>query len=317
MAYTPAKNILIGLAILLSALAVSATIVFADDVNTSVSVGNATPTISNITFNGGNNVTLNENTSVSASTTITVSDANGCSDISSVTAKFFRGATNEGGTTCSSDDNNCYLPPSGCTATTTGNTCDGGSDTTVEYDCGFTLWYTADPTDVGSAFASNIWIVAATSTDGAAGTGTATNTAETIEVSTLTALNVTASIAYGSVAAGSNTGATNQSTTITNTGNEAIDSEVSGDVMCTDYPTCSGNSFTQDQQKFDTTDTAYGSLTNTLAATSSPANIELVLAKPTATTTAITDLLYWGIAIPGGQPTGSYSGQNTFTAVSD
>lgn len=87
--------------------------------------------------------------------------------------------------------------------------------------------------------------------------------------------------------------------------------------MCTDYPTCTANTFTQDQQKFDTSDVTYASLSNTLAATSSPATIELVLATSTATTSAVTEETYWGIAIPSGQPTGTYTGQNTFTAVGD
>lgn len=305
-------------AILLGALLVSFGIVFADTSSTSVDVGNANPSITGLSFNGGTNVTLVENSFVNATATMTVSDANGCSSLSSVTAQFaFASSTGEAaGATCSYNANTCYT--SVCVATTTGNTCTGGVDTSVEYDCGFTIWYPARPTDASSpGLTSALWYVAATSTDASAGTGVATNTAQTIDINTLNALSITASIAYGSVSANSNTGGTNQTVTHTNTGNTAVDNQVSGDVMCTDYSTCAGGVLQPGQQKFDLADVTYASLTNTLVATSSPATIEFDLATSTATTTPVTDISYWGIAIPNGQTSGTYTGQNTFTPIAD
>jgi hypothetical protein len=85
--------------------------------------------------------------------------------------------------------------------------------------------------------------------------------------------------------------------------------------MCTDYPTCSGSTLDVGQQKYGLTDAAYASLSATLSGT--PATLEMDLAKPTATTSASTDITYWGVAIPGGQAAGSYTGQNTFTATAD
>ncbi len=288
-------------------------IVLADTASTAVTVGNAAPTVS-VSFNGGNNVTLTENTFVWATSTVTATDSNGCSEISSVTAQlsYASDASAATGATCSPDANTCYVPTGSCVATTTGNTCGGGGDTSVEYDCGFKIWYPARPSDNNASF----WYVAATTTDGSA-YAMATNTTQTIEVNTLNALDVTSSISFGSVSANSNTGSSNQTVTHTNTGNTAINNEISGDSMCTDYPTCAGDNINPSNQKFDTSDVTYASLANTLAATTSPATISLSLATSTATTSAVTDITYWGIAIPSGQTAGSYTGVNTFTAVSN
>lgn len=308
----------VAAAIVAMSLAVSATIVLADTASTSVTVGNSSPAVSSVSMNGGTNITLTENTFVNASTTLTVTDANGCSTISSVVAQFaFSNTVGEAsGATCSYSANTCYT--SVCVATTTGNTCAGGADTSAQYDCGFRIWYPARPTDASSpGLTSAIWYVSATATDASAGTGNATNTSQTIDVNTLNALNVSASIAYGTVSSNSDTGASNQSVTHTNTGNTALDNQISGDVMCTDYSTCSGGVLQPTQQKFGTADVTYASLTNTLAATSSPASIELALATSTATTSAVTTTTYWGIAIPNGQTPGAYTGQNTFTATAD
>lgn len=274
---------------------------------------NNSPNVSSITLNAGNDVTLNEGTFVYATTTITVSDADGCDDISNVTAKLYRTAPATLGTTCTLDDNDCYTTFNGCVATTTGNTCGASPDTSGEFDCSFRLWYVADPTDSGS-FAGDVWTVAATTTDGI-DTSTATNTGELIDVLTLIAHDITTAISYGTVSPGSNTGNTNQTVIVTNTGNAALDTQISGDDMCTDYPTCSGNTIPVGQQKYDLSDVVYSSLSFTLSNT--PTQRETILAKPTATTTAITDILYWGISVLGGSVPGTYNGENTFTPVAD
>lgn len=309
---TFSKRHSIPAAILAIASLFAYTIVLADTASTSVTVGNSAPVTSAASFNGGSAITLTENTFMNATGTVTVTDANGCSTITSVLAKFYLASTSNSGSNCSYDGNVCYT--STCVATTTGNTCGGGGDTSAQYDCGFRIWYNSTPTDTGT-WSTSIWSFAATSTDGSA-SHVATNTAQTIEVNTLNALNVTASIAYGTVPANTDTGSTNQTTTITNTGNNALDTQVSGDLMCTDYATCAGGVLQPSQQEYSLNSFTYGAGTD-LAATTSPATVETVLAKPTATTSAVTDDLLWGIGIPNGQTAGSYTGQNTFTAVND
>ena len=286
------RSVWVPLGVLLTSMLFAYTIVFADSASTSVTVGNSAPVTSAANFNGGTNITLTENTFVHATGTVTVTDANGCSSITAVTAKFYLASTSNSGSNCSYDGNTCYT--SVCTATTTGNQCTGGGDTSAEYDCGFQLWYVATPTD-GSApiWSSSIWSFAATSTDGI-DSHVATNTAQTIEVNTLNAHNVTASIAFGSVAANADTGATNQTTTVTVTGNTALDTQLSGDLMCTNYPTCSGGVLQPGQQEYSLNSFTYGAGTD-LAATTSPVTVETVLAKPTSTTTPVTDDILWGI----------------------
>lgn len=306
------KRFIVPAAILAIASLFAYTIVLADTASTTVTVGNSAPVTSAATFNGGTNVTLTENSFINATGTVTVSDANGCSTITAVTAKFHIASTSSGGSTCTYDGNTCYT--SVCVATTTGNTCSGGGDTSAQYDCGFAVWYNATPTDSGT-WTTSIWSFAATSTDGSA-THVATNTAQTIEVNTLNALNVTASIAFGAVPANTDTGATNQTTVVTVTGNNALDTQIGGDVMCTDYSTCSGGVIQPGQQEYSLNTFTYTAGTD-LTASTSPTTVETVLAKPTATTSAVTDDVYWGIGIPNGQTTGSYTGQNTFTAVND
>ena len=309
----------IVIAILVIGLLSFGFIVYSDTASTSVTVGNATPTITSLSFNGGNNLTLNENTFVLASTTMTVTDTNGCSDITSVTAQFYLASSSNSGTTCTYDGEDCYTTEVSCSATTTGNTCTGGADTSAQYDCGFTIWYTAHPTDASApTFSADIWSVSATTTDGT-DTSSATNTAETIEVVTLNALNVTGTISYPTTAANSDTGATNQSVYATSTGNTAIDFDLSGTDMC-DGGVCPNGYFVSEQQKYGLTDVTYASLTALPATTTSAVTVQANLSKPVSTTSPSTNTAtttYWGVGIPSGQASGSYTGTNTFTAVSD
>lgn len=278
----------------------------ADTATTSVTVGNSNPVLTALSLNGGSAITLTENTFTTATGTLTVTDANGCSSISSVTAVAYRSPQTTSGSNCSQNDNNCYTVT--CTQDT--GTC---VSTSADYSCAFDFWYIADPTDAGSANATDIWVFAATGTDSAAGTGTATNSAQTVEINSLLALDVTATIPYGTVGAGADTGSINATATITNTGNAPQDNELSGvgSGMCTDYPTCSSDPLTFDNQEYSLTTFTYGAGTD-LSGTA--AEVETNLAKATATTTASTDATYWGIGIPGGTSAGSYTGQNLFTA---
>src|SRR3989338_3090278 len=110
----------------------------ADTASTSVTVGNASPSLT-VTLDR-TTITLTESTFMWASSTVT--DGNGCSEITSVTAQLSYvnpATTPANGATCSYDANTCYLPTTKpapgtgtCLATTTGNTCTGGADTSVQ-----------------------------------------------------------------------------------------------------------------------------------------------------------------------------------------
>ncbi|MBU0646660.1 hypothetical protein KJ611_04315 [Patescibacteria group bacterium] len=273
----------------------------ADTSATSVNITNAAPSASGTSIDSGAaSVSLTENTTTAVSVGVTVTDNNGCTDIATVDAVFFR--TNVGGGSgCTPDDNDCYA----VACTLDGGSCTGGADLTGTYTCALTIQYFADPTDAGSTYAATDWTAEITPYDSS---GAGSTDTDTIEMNTLTALDVTAAINYGTLALNSDTGGTNQTTVITNTGNEAIDSQVSGTSMgCTVGTIAVGN------QKYATSDVTYASLTDTLSGT--PTTYELVL--PQRTAGVITDDVYWGLATPASGVSGSCTGTNTFTAVTD
>jgi hypothetical protein len=139
--------------------------------------------------------------------------------------------------------------------------------------------------------------------------GTSTNSSQTVEVSSLRALDVTATIPYGYVLAGQSTGSSNQTTTVTNVGNTAIDIELSGANMCTDYPTCAVNTISVSSQEYSLSAFSWGSGTDLQTSTSS---INMDLSKPTSHPSTSTDDVYWGMGVPTNSKSGAYSGVNTF-----
>jgi hypothetical protein len=274
--------------------------VVADDINNQVAVGNAAPTASGVT---NSNVTLTENTTTWATTSVTATDANGCSGITLVSMDVFRSGI--GSSSCDSvgeaDDNNCY-PRITCTATTTGNTCTGGADTSAEYDCAVNLQYFADATDAGGGYPGEIWDAYVSVTDGTA-TGTASST---FEITSLTALDVSpALLDYNSVPAGTDTGSTNSTTTVTNTGNVDMDPQLSGLQL-----ESGGDTIAVNQQEYSATPFTYGGGTDL---TGTPTTLNITL--PQRTGAVVEDDISWGIGVPGGTPNGTYTGTSTFTAT--
>ena len=92
----------------------------------SVEVGNAIPVASNTVLNGGGSITLIPSPSTtSVVVTGTLTDANGCNDLSSVNVAVYKN-----GTTCTSsgnaNDDNCYFIN---IASSSFSGCTGGSDT--------------------------------------------------------------------------------------------------------------------------------------------------------------------------------------------
>ncbi len=282
----------------------SAVIVHADTTSTSVTVGNAAPSISATTFNSGSAIVLTENTTTAVYATTTVTDSNGCGSIYGVTANIRRSGV--AAASCDqvgeADNNSCYPV---LTCTVEAGTCTGGSDTAANYVCSTSLQFYADPTDSGSFSAQN-WTVDLIAGDGVATTTEAANAS--VELNSLAALNVDASLAYGTIAANTDTGALNSTTTVTNTGNTNIDPDISGTNM-----TSGGDTIAVGNQEYSSSIFTYGSGTDL---STSPTSLDLTLAKPTSAS-AVTDDVSWGIAIPGGTPPGNYTGTNTFTAVAN
>ena len=274
-------------------------------------VNNVAPSVSNVIINGSNNIQLNIKgaAEVAASTTsASISDNNGCTDLVSATSTIYWSAVTDG-QYCSADDDNCYQIASVNCEQVAGS-CTGSGDAMASYICTTTLAYHAVPTDgaTGNPYTANNWLGAITASDEAL-SGTAVS-ASGIDVITSPALEVaTTTIAYGQVRAGDNTGTTNAPTTIVNYGNSPLDSDISGTNM-----TKGGDSIGVTNQEYSLTSGFNWSTGTDLALTS--ATVDIVSERPTSSAD-ITDILYWGIGIPGATPSGDYGGTNTFSAALD
>lgn len=264
----------------------------ADTLTTSATVGNVNPTATSVNVNNGSAMTLTENTTVNFNVTGTISDDNGCSDITGVAARVYASNLDA---TCTANANSCYT----VTCSTSG--CSGGSDTSAVATCAVTIWFHAN--------AEN-WKASIVVTDAQSGTGSGAS--GNVAVNSLVALMAPASIAYGTVNPGGNTAA-NQATGVTTTGNVAIDNSVKGTALTS---ASSNGTVTVDKQKYGLTDVAYASLTYNLAL--ADAALELASTKPTAHPSDQIDIIYWGLGVDAGTPYGAdYSGTNTLTPATD
>jgi hypothetical protein len=284
-------------------------IVRADLSTTTLEVGNAAPTVSGIKLNSGINISLIENNATTVNATCTVTDTNTYGNISSVIGRVFRSGVTSS-QACTADPNNCYDQVTCATSSCSGNDCTA--------TCQFSIWFIAEPTDAGSDWSGEHWVAWIKAIDASNASSTATNSAQTIEMNTLTAFDVTNAIGYGTLSPGQANDPLDKIVRATTTGNEAIDSNISGTNMCTDYPTCAVNTTSMTWQHYATTSLAYASTSNGVTiATSTPALFEFTTGKPTATTSNQAQDIYWGTYVPVGQVVGNYTGVNTFSVLSD
>lgn len=265
------------------------------------------PIVTNVVLNSGSAISLTENATTTVNVVASTTDQNGYAELISATSSIYRsGVTST--SACTADNNNCYqLASTSCSfSTCSGNNCN--------LTCTAYIYYFAEPTDSGAYSAQN-WLANVTVVDKYNATGTA-GTASGVELNTLLALDVTSAINYGTLQPGNDTGATNQTTIVTNTGNAAIDVEISGSKLNLDGLDGSSYNIGVTQQLYATSTFTYSTCTicTTLSATAVTYEIDLV--KPT-TTTAITDDIFWGLNVPSGRPIGTYSGTNTFSPVAD
>lgn len=239
-----------------------------------------------------------------------------------------------GSTTCTSavgvyNANNCY--PSGLATTTWNLSCTASStscvddqDSTEIWDCTFPLWYIADPTD-GTAtstvyFAEN-WLAQVRPVDDDGASSSFQEASSGVDVRSFLAFALTtATIPYGSLEPGQDSGTLAATTTVEATGNVGLDKDVTGTSMCTTYsgstpcPTLATSTIPDSEQEFATSTVAYGS--GTALSSTSPQEIEINVPKSISTSTATSANAYWGIAVPAAITfAGSYTGENTFTAL--
>jgi hypothetical protein len=259
------------------------------------------PNVTSLTLNGGLDITLTAGATTTVTATGTVSDQNGYADLADATTTIFRSGVGEA---CSADNNNCYIAgPSSCSFIN----CAG---TSCEVECSADIYYHADPTDIGT-FAGETWRALLSVSD--QGGSVATATAPSIDLVTLRALAVDDSIDYGTLAVNADTGAYNATTTVENIGNDSIDVAIEG----TDLTDGASSAIPVSEQIFATSTFTYSACTFCSSLSTSTTNFELNLGKPTSTTPAITDEVFWGIAVPFGVAGTPHTGSNTFYAVGD
>jgi len=267
----------------------------ADNVSSTGTIGNASPTITNLTISTSTYGTAASPVALTAGTTTTVyvngtgNDNNGCGQIDKATGTgaslgdadskwegvLYR--TSIGSQTCTPSNTNCYTITTADADLASGsNLCtdaSGGSDLSTQFEFDVPLQFFADATDTGSSpdLASTNWTAWVKVTDDWGGTGTASTTTDVSTTNGLTM--VTGSITYPSTALGAES--SEQTVTLTNTGNNnTFDPYVS---MSADW-SCTIGSIVKGNTKWSVlTEGAQTSLTT------SPAAINLDIAKSTGT----------------------------------
>ena len=170
------------------------------------------------------------------------------------------------------------------------------------------LYYFADATDASSSYPNQRWSALAWARDQAGASSTATST--NVEVNTLNAIALsTSSISYGSVAAAANTGSTNQLDDVINGGNSSTTLRLSASATLT-----SGfNSISTSSQHYATSTFTYGGAEQALSDTATTVTGFLLLSP--SSTANVSATTYWGLAVPAGTATGTYTGTNVFSAL--
>ncbi|HEU4677827.1 MAG TPA: hypothetical protein VFS75_03880 [Candidatus Paceibacterota bacterium] len=270
----------------------------------------------------------------------TTADNNSCDAVGGGSADEITGynlsiyRSGVGSTTCTTaagdyDANNCY--PSGlatstwnltCTASST--TCSGSSDTDMQWDCTFPLWYIADPTDgtaTSTQYSTEDWVAQVQGIDDDAATGPLSEASSGVDVRSLLAFALnTLTIPYGSLEPGQQTDPLNATTTISATGNVGLDKDVEGSSMCTTYtgstpcPNSATSTIPENMQVVATSTVAYAQ--GTAISSTTPTFVDINVHKSIATSTQEQGSAYWGIKVPATITfAGDYTGQNTITAL--
>ncbi len=145
----------------------------------------------------------------------TLLDEDGCSDLDTVTITLYR-SSNPGVESCTLDNNDCYR-----TSTNVFTGCDGGPDTSADFEVSVPIANFVDPTDAG-AYAADAWTVHADVQDFSVEHGVLD---AAFEMNSLAALDVApTSIVYGSLTLGIDSA--QQSIVFSNTGNRDINTLV-------------------------------------------------------------------------------------------
>ena len=272
----------------------------------------ASLTISSVAVDGTNpsTITLTPDTTTNVNVEATVTDTT-CSEITGGTTTILFYRSGVASSSCLTGSGNGASPNLNCyTATvfTASSTCSAG---TINTTTTFPVQYFAQATDASSSFPNQNWIATVIFNDAINATSSADSTYSTSSnvISTLTAINITtSSINYGSVAPSSTTGSVNQTTIVQNAGNSSTTLQLSGTGL-----TNGSNVIATSSQAYSTSTFTYAGTSTAL--TANPVTVSgFLLASPTSTTN-VQSTIYWGLAVPNGSATGTYTGTNTFASV--
>lgn len=283
--------------------------VFAEDVTTTVIVDNAAPAVTNVKILNDSPIILTANATTAITVSFTVSDANDCTDVfelGTVSTSLMRGgaAIQSGDVVdCAPDNLSCYR------VTTSTHDCSSG--TSADATSTLEVYYFADATDASSSYSAEAWQAFILATDAAGATSSAaTASSSDQELNSLTSkTSQSSTIDYGTIAANQDTGAVNQEQPFANTGNTTSGLTVYGTAL---VETLVGTeSIATGQQKYATSAFTYG--TDDIALTElTPVSISNTTTTNPTSTEYVLNSLFWGIAIPNGQATGTYTGTSTF-----
>ncbi|MEM4267366.1 MAG: hypothetical protein QXK37_00890 [Candidatus Woesearchaeota archaeon] len=280
---------------------------FAATATTSASVANSLPVASSVILNNGSDIVLTANSTTTVQVNATITDNNGCEDITQVTATLYITSVGSG----ASDNNQTHYS---ATCVSNGD-CSGGGDISETFHCNFSMTWYANPTDSGSANEGDNWTAEVVPYDGE-GEGTSDTAIQ--ELLTLTAMSLeTTSISFGEISLGGDTADNNENTLIANHGNEQIDVELSGygssqgDGYCM---VCTSGAVGVSYLEYSLNLFTYGFGTQ-LA--SSPTELDLDVAQGSDTTPRPTKSIYYGLGFPVSGISGTCTGTLVITAVSD
>jgi hypothetical protein len=260
--------------------------------------------------------TLTAGTTTAYGWTAVVTDNNGEADVVSAAGKLF----DEGATQTYECDPSTSTNPNAQTECYEDASCDintaYGTSSQAQLNCSVPMYFNAN--------ASTQWKGYISATDGAT-PDTETTTAAT--VSAMSALDLkdaddaaSGYIVYGNLLPGSDTGTLRNEIFVANMGNQIIDTNLYGTLMCNtwseEYITCGGQNIGVNYQEWSSAESAaYGSGTDLTVQGSQACINNNIPIRPINTDYTGNDPVYFGIAIPLGRPTGTYTGQNTFASA--
>lgn len=282
----------------------------ASPLSSSYTISNTAPVLGTLSFvglpiiNGSSSISLNlKGTDTPVSVTVSMSDLNGCNDITSATAKVYMSSTTS---SCAANNNNCYAAtsPVNCVKTN----CLAGS-ATANYTCTVNMKYYAISTDSYNASSSQYdWRSSINVFDSAVNLSFATSTG--VEVVSNLGIDVTEPVIdFGSyLFAGQNSGSRNSTSTIVNIGNSPLDVDLSG----TDMYAAIGSPIAVNNLQWKlNSNFSYGTgFSLSSVATTVPASI----VKATSTTDSWKRFL-WGVGVPPSSNPTAYFGSTTFSAL--